>query len=106
MLKHFAAATLGFAVLFGAAGPAAADKSGHYWKHPSPYVYSYGGPSYAYGAVAEIPVALRKVSAEYQARPRDGVGVAQSAALSGSTKLAQLSPFESMKLAASACATH
>ena len=49
MLKHFAAATLGFAVLFGAIGPASADKSGHYWKHPSPYVYSYGGPSYAYG---------------------------------------------------------
>ncbi|MGA7456454.1 MAG: hypothetical protein WBW51_03870 [Methyloceanibacter sp.] len=50
MLKHFAIAALGLAVLFGAAGPATADKSGHYWKHPSPYVYSYGGPSYAYGA--------------------------------------------------------
>lgn len=52
MLKHFAAATLGFAVLFGAVGPAAAGKSGHYWigkyPYPSPYVYSYGGPSPKY----------------------------------------------------------
>ena len=49
MLKHFAAATLGFAVLFGVAGPAAAGKSGHYWigDYPSPYVYPYG---YSYGA--------------------------------------------------------
>jgi hypothetical protein len=31
MLKHFAAATLGFALLFGATGPAAAGKGGHYW---------------------------------------------------------------------------
>ena len=49
MLKHFAAATLGFAVLFGAIGPAAADKGGHHWtdKYHSPYVYPY---SYSYGA--------------------------------------------------------
>jgi hypothetical protein len=31
MLKHFAAATLGLAVLFGAIGPAAADKGGRVW---------------------------------------------------------------------------
>lgn len=30
MLKHFAAATLGFAVLFGAIGPAAAGKLRHH----------------------------------------------------------------------------
>jgi hypothetical protein len=49
MLKHFAAATLGFAILFGAIGPASAGK-GHYWagKYSDPYVYSYGGPSYSY----------------------------------------------------------
>jgi hypothetical protein len=42
MLKHFAAAALGLAVLFGAIGPAAAGKGGHYghyWISPSPYVY-------------------------------------------------------------------
>ena len=49
MLKHFAAATLGFAVLFGAIGPAAADKGGHYWsKYPSPYVYPYTDQSTKY----------------------------------------------------------
>ena len=40
MLKHFAAATLGFAVLFGAIGPAAAGKlRHHYWidQYDSPY---------------------------------------------------------------------
>jgi hypothetical protein len=31
MLKHFAAATLGFAVVFGAMGPAAASKLRHHW---------------------------------------------------------------------------
>ena len=45
MLKHFAAVTLGAAVLFGAVGPASAGKSGHFWvgKYPSPsfLVYSY-----------------------------------------------------------------
>jgi hypothetical protein len=53
MLKHFAAATLGFAILFGAIGPASAGK-GHYWagRYPAPYAYSYGGPSYAYGPPA------------------------------------------------------
>ena len=48
MLKHFAAATLGFAVLFGAMGPAAAGKIRHHWidEYNSPYVYSdNGGPS-------------------------------------------------------------
>jgi hypothetical protein len=49
MLKHFAAATLGLAILFGAIGPAAAGKGSHHWtgKYPSPYVYPY---SYSYGA--------------------------------------------------------
>jgi hypothetical protein len=42
MLKHFAAATLGFAVLFGAIGLAAAGKLRHHWidQYDSPYVYS------------------------------------------------------------------
>lgn len=52
MLKHFAAATLGFALLFGVTGPAAAGKGGHHWiggyKYPSPYVYSYSGQSTKY----------------------------------------------------------
>jgi hypothetical protein len=47
MLKHLAAATLGFAALFGATGPATAGKGGHYWidVYPSPYVYPYTGQS-------------------------------------------------------------
>jgi len=50
MLRHFAAATLGFAVLFGAIGPAAADKGRHHWinKYDSPYVYPYSGQSTNY----------------------------------------------------------
>lgn len=50
MLKHFAAATLGFAVLFGAIGPAAADKGRHYWinKYDSPYIYPNTGQSTKY----------------------------------------------------------
>ena len=50
MLKHFAAAALGLAVLFGAIGPAAAGKGGHYWisKYPSPYVYPYSAQSPQY----------------------------------------------------------
>ena len=42
MLKHLAAANLGFALLFGATGPASAGK-GRYWvdTYPSPYVDSY-----------------------------------------------------------------
>jgi hypothetical protein len=49
MLKHFAAATLGFALLFGATGPASAGK-GRYWvdTYPSPYVDHYAGPSNGY----------------------------------------------------------
>ena len=44
MLKHFAAATLGFAVLFGAIGPASADKLRRHGidQYDAPYVYSYG----------------------------------------------------------------
>jgi hypothetical protein len=48
MLKHFVAATLGFAVLFGAIGHAAADKIRHHWidRYDYPYAYSdYGQPS-------------------------------------------------------------
>ena len=47
MLKHFAAATLGFAVLFGAIGPAAAGKLRHHWidQYDSPYAYSYNDQS-------------------------------------------------------------
>jgi len=50
MLKHFAAATLGFAVLFGAIGPAAAGKLRHHWidQYDSPYAYSYGDRSTTY----------------------------------------------------------
>jgi hypothetical protein len=50
MLKHFAAATLGFAVVFGAMGPAAASKLRHHWsdEYDAPYVYSYGDPSTNY----------------------------------------------------------
>jgi hypothetical protein len=52
MLKHFAAATLGFAVLLGAIGPAAADKGRHYWinKYDSPYAYPYSTQSPNYVA--------------------------------------------------------
>jgi hypothetical protein len=46
MLKHFAAATLGFAVMFGATGPAAAGKSGYVWVNKPFYVYT--SPSTAY----------------------------------------------------------
>jgi hypothetical protein len=45
MLKHFAAATLGFAVLFGAMGSAFADKSGHVWTHKHLYLDTY--PTYS-----------------------------------------------------------
>jgi hypothetical protein len=47
MLKHLAAATLGFALLFGAIGPAAAGKARHYWadQYDSPYVDTYAPPS-------------------------------------------------------------
>ena len=50
MLKHFAAATLGFAVLFGAIGPAAAGKTRHHWndQYDSPYAYSYNDQSTNY----------------------------------------------------------
>ena len=50
MLKHFAAATLGLAILFGAINPAAAGKGGHHWigKYSSPYVYSYSAQSPKY----------------------------------------------------------
>ena len=50
MLKHFAAATLGFAVLFGAIGPAAAGKLRHHWidQYDAPYAYSYGDRSTTY----------------------------------------------------------
>jgi hypothetical protein len=50
MLKHFAAATLGFAVLFGAIGPAAAGKLRHHWndQYNSPYAYSYSDRSANY----------------------------------------------------------
>jgi hypothetical protein len=52
MLKHFAAAALGFAILFGAIGPASAGKGPHYWagNYPAPYVYSYGASTYPYGS--------------------------------------------------------
>jgi hypothetical protein len=46
MLKHFAAATLGFAVMLGATGPAAAGKSGHVWVN-KPF-YTYTAPPTAY----------------------------------------------------------
>jgi len=50
MLKHFAAATLGFAVMFGAIGPAAAGhRGGHYWidQYPSDtYSYNAQSPNY------------------------------------------------------------
>ena len=50
MLKHFAAATLGFAVLFGAIGPAAAGKLRHHWidRYDYPYAYSDNGQSANY----------------------------------------------------------
>jgi hypothetical protein len=50
MLKHLAAATLGLAVLFGAIGPAAAYRGGHYWIGTYPYldVYPYNGQSTKY----------------------------------------------------------
>jgi len=50
MLKHFAVATLASVVLFGAIGPAAAGKRGHFWvdTYPSPYVDSYTGQSRKY----------------------------------------------------------
>lgn len=50
MLKHFAAGTLGLAILFGAIGPAAAGKGRHYWidQYPSPDAYSYGVQSPRY----------------------------------------------------------
>jgi hypothetical protein len=50
MLKHFAAATLGFAVLFGAMGPAAAGKLRHHWidRYDYPYAYSDNGQSANY----------------------------------------------------------
>jgi hypothetical protein len=39
MLKHFAAAALGFAVLFGATGPASAGKGGgHVWSDKHLYL--------------------------------------------------------------------
>ncbi len=78
MLKHFAAATLGFAVLFGAIGPAAADKGGHYWinKYDFPYVYPYTGQSTKYVARRS----RNPSQAEHQARLRDRGGVAQFAA--------------------------
>ncbi|HEX2448691.1 MAG TPA: hypothetical protein VHK26_11000 [Methyloceanibacter sp.] len=44
MLKLFAAAAFGFAVLFGAIGPAAAGKGGHFWVGTYPYAY----PDYSY----------------------------------------------------------
>jgi hypothetical protein len=49
MLKHLAAAALGFALLFGAIGPASADRGG-FWIHtyPSPYVDDYVGKSNGY----------------------------------------------------------
>jgi len=49
MLKFFAAATLGFVLLFGATGPASAGK-GRYWidTYPSPYVNDYVGKSNGY----------------------------------------------------------
>lgn len=54
MLKHFAAAAIGFAVVFGAIGPAAADKGGKVWvgkplySHTYPYTAKTGQPkSYA-----------------------------------------------------------
>src|SRR5262245_60858217 len=49
MLKHLAAATLGLAVLFGAIGPAAADKARHNWNHNGVFVYPYGVGAYSYG---------------------------------------------------------
>jgi hypothetical protein len=62
MLKHFAAATLGFAVLFGAIGPAAADKGGHYLinKYDSPHVYPYTGQSTKYVARTAKSQSLRR----------------------------------------------
>ena len=49
MLKHFAAATLSFAVLFGAIGPASAGKLRHHWidQYDSSYVYSDRSANYA-----------------------------------------------------------
>ena len=50
MLKHLAAATLGLAVLFGAIGPAAADKARHNWNHNGVFVYPYGVGASSYGS--------------------------------------------------------
>jgi hypothetical protein len=41
MLKHFAAVTLGLAVLFGATGSAFADKGGYVWTHKHLYLDTY-----------------------------------------------------------------
>ena len=46
MLKHFAAATLGLAVLFGATAPATAGKGGYVWANKPLYLDTY--PSTAY----------------------------------------------------------
>jgi hypothetical protein len=51
MLKHFAAGTLGVAILCGAIGStAAAGKDRHHWidQYPSPDAYSYGVQSPRY----------------------------------------------------------
>jgi len=45
MLKHFAAVTLGLAVLFGATGSAFADKGGYVWTHKHLYLDTY--PAYS-----------------------------------------------------------
>jgi len=47
MLKHFAAATLGLAVMFGATGPAAAGKDGYVWVNKPLYVYTYPPAAYS-----------------------------------------------------------
>jgi hypothetical protein len=46
MLKHFAAATLGFAVMFGATGPAAAGNGGSIWVNKPFYAYTYPPTAY------------------------------------------------------------
>jgi len=48
MLKHIAAGTLGFAVLFGATGPAAAGKGGSFYLYTyPPTAYTDQSPAYA-----------------------------------------------------------
>ena len=63
MLKHFAAATLGLAVLFGATGPAFADKAGHGWTHKHLYLDTY--PTYT-DTYADRTYATRTVKPRYK----------------------------------------